>query len=104
MNTTPNKIANSMIAENCSWISNNEQSPSDNLNKSLDSATTSSSSSSRRGRPKSEILSALMMQGSTSPSAIKCKYCNRVFPRDKSLSAHLRTHTGKKNYIINILF
>jgi hypothetical protein len=40
-------------------------------------------------------LTTLMLQGSTSPSAIKCKFCNRVFPRDKSLSAHLRTHTGE---------
>lgn len=96
--TTPNKINStaSPSAENHSWFANTtdsiEQSPSscDNLNKSIDSVTTG-----RRGRPKSEILSTLMMQGSTSPSAIKCKFCNRVFPRDKSLSAHLRTHTGK---------
>lgn len=49
----------------------------------------------RRGRPRSEALTTLMIEGSTSPSAIKCTYCNRVFPREKSLQAHLRTHTGK---------
>lgn len=51
----------------------------------------------RRGRPRSEALATLMIEGSTSPSAIKCVYCNRVFPREKSLQAHLRTHTGKLN-------
>lgn len=51
----------------------------------------------RRGRPRSEALTTLMIEGSTSPSAIKCTYCNRVFPREKSLQAHLRTHTGKLN-------
>lgn len=102
MNTTPSKninfAASPSTAENYGWLSNVEESPSSNenqqLNKSLDSAT-SGGSASRRGRPKSEILSTLMAQGTTSPSAIKCKFCNRVFPRDKSLSAHLRTHTGQ---------
>lgn len=56
---------------------------------------TSDSRESRRGRPRSEALSTLMIEGSTSPSSIKCSYCNRVFPREKSLQAHLRTHTGK---------
>lgn len=48
----------------------------------------------RRGRPRSEALPTLMDEGSTSPSAIRCSFCNRVFPREKSLQAHLRTHTG----------
>lgn len=83
-----------------SWIPNTEESPTSSdetqrlqenqLNRSFDGAP-----GSKRGRPKSELLTTLMIQGSTSPSAIKCKFCNRVFPRDKSLSAHLRTHTGK---------
>lgn len=51
--------------------------------------------SHRRGRPRADALTNLMMQGSTSPSSIKCTYCNRVFPREKSLQAHLRTHTGE---------
>lgn len=46
------------------------------------------------GRPRSEALTTLMIEGSSSPSSIKCSYCNRVFPREKSLQAHLRTHTG----------
>lgn len=53
----------------------------------------------RRGRPRSEALTTLMIEGSTSPSAIKCGFCNRVFPREKSLQAHLRTHTGMIVYI-----
>nr|CAD7424436.1 unnamed protein product [Timema monikensis] len=55
---------------------------------------------SKRGRPRAEIISHLIVEGSTSPSAIKCTYCNRVFPREKSLQAHLRTHTertGREN-------
>lgn len=48
----------------------------------------------RRGRPRAEVLTTLIKQGSTSPSSIKCSYCHRVFPREKSLQAHLRTHTG----------
>lgn len=48
----------------------------------------------RRGRPKAAVITNLMIEGSTSASAIKCRYCSRVFPREKSLQAHLRTHTG----------
>lgn len=51
--------------------------------------------SHRRGRPRADAITNLMQQGSTSPSSIKCSYCSRVFPREKSLQAHLRTHTGK---------
>lgn len=52
--------------------------------------------SHRRGRPRADALTNLMKQGSTSPSHIKCKVCLRVFPREKSLQAHLRTHTGSE--------
>uniref|UniRef100_A0A182MFX1 C2H2-type domain-containing protein n=1 Tax=Anopheles culicifacies TaxID=139723 RepID=A0A182MFX1_9DIPT len=55
-------------------------------------------SENKRGRPRSEALTTLMVEGSISPSAIKCKFCNRVFPREKSLQAHLRTHTGERPY------
>lgn len=48
----------------------------------------------RRGRPRAEVLNTLILAGSSSASAIKCRYCFRVFPREKSLQAHLRTHTG----------
>lgn len=59
------------------------------------SATGNGSESHRRGRPRADALTNLMEQGSTSPSSIKCTFCHRVFPREKSLQAHLRTHTGK---------
>ncbi|KAF5287234.1 hypothetical protein FQR65_LT12278 [Abscondita terminalis] len=53
---------------------------------------------SRRGRPRAELLNTLILEGSSSPSSIKCTYCGRVFPREKSLQAHLRTHTGERPY------
>jgi hypothetical protein len=91
-------------SDEASWLPNPEESPSSSdesqrlvenqLNRSFDGP------GSKRGRPKSELLTTLMQMGSTSPSAIKCKFCNRVFPRDKSLSAHLRTHTGNFSFII----
>lgn len=52
----------------------------------------------RRGRPRSDIVKNLVIAGKASPSSIKCQYCARVFPREKSLQAHLRTHTGEKPY------
>ena len=110
---TPNKtnflqheISNESIispSDQVSWHLNSEESPNSNdesqklqenqLNQSFEGPA-----GSKRGRPKSELLTTLMIVGSTSPSAIKCKFCNRVFPRDKSLSAHLRTHTGKFSF------
>lgn len=56
--------------------------------------TNSSGRENRRGRPRSETLPSLIYEGVTSPSSIKCRFCNRTFPREKSLQAHLRTHTG----------
>ncbi|XP_037526579.1 zinc finger protein 367 [Rhipicephalus sanguineus] len=53
----------------------------------------------RRGRPRLDTITSLIREGSSSPSNIKCKVCNRVFPRDKSLQAHMRTHTGEKPYV-----
>lgn len=93
--------------ESGSPVSSCGGSPTDcDLNKSFTKSDTKysgqdlkSESNSKRGRPRSEALTSLMIQGSTSPSAIKCKFCNRVFPRDKSLQAHLRTHTGQSIYL-----
>ena len=39
----------------------------------------------KRGRPRADVITHLIHQGSASPNAIKCKICNRVFPREKSL-------------------
>ncbi|XP_076335062.1 zinc finger protein 367-like isoform X3 [Tachypleus tridentatus] len=48
----------------------------------------------RRGRSRLVTLTNLILEGSSSGSTIKCHICNRVFPRGKSLQAHLWTHTG----------
>ncbi|XP_076055412.1 uncharacterized protein LOC143033807 [Oratosquilla oratoria] len=52
----------------------------------------------KRGRPRADAITNLIIEGSQSPSSIKCHICNRVFPREKSLQAHLRTHTGERPY------
>ncbi|XP_043569477.1 zinc finger protein 367 isoform X2 [Chiloscyllium plagiosum] len=48
----------------------------------------------RRGRPRAELIRDLINEGEHSSSRIRCNICNRVFPREKSLQAHKRTHTG----------
>ncbi|KAG7170931.1 uncharacterized protein LOC121863778 [Homarus americanus] len=53
---------------------------------------------SKRGRPRADAINSLIIEGAQSPSSIKCQICNRVFPREKSLQAHLRTHTGERPY------
>lgn len=60
--------------------------------------TPKSSKSVKRGRPKLDDISGLILTGSNSRSAIKCETCYRVFPREKSLAAHMRTHTGERPY------
>ena len=42
-------------------------------------------SASKRGRPRADVITHLILEGSSSPSEIKCKQCYRVFPREKSL-------------------
>ena len=48
----------------------------------------------RRGRPRADVITSLIFKGAVSMSQIRCNTCNRVFPREKSLQAHMRTHTG----------
>ncbi|XP_014256864.1 zinc finger protein 367-like [Cimex lectularius] len=60
--------------------------------------TSPRSSESRRGRPKAAAISNLIIEGATSQSGIRCEVCSRVFPRDKSLQAHRRVHTGERPY------
>ena len=43
----------------------------------------------KRGRPRADVITHLIHQGSASPNAIKCKVCNRVFPREKSLQVKI---------------
>ncbi|XP_061881471.1 zinc finger protein 367 [Entelurus aequoreus] len=53
----------------------------------------------RRGRPRAETVRELINEGETSSSRIRCNICHRVFPREKSLQAHKRTHTGERPYL-----
>lgn len=94
LHTTPTRINNCQRTQLTSPSSNSEiSSPSFSYNSPSPSNTklsSGSSSSSKRGRPKSENLTNLIIEGKGSPSAIKCRFCGRVFPRDKSLNAHER--------------
>ena len=49
----------------------------------------------KRGRPKAAMIHTLINKGHSVESSIRCRHCSRVFPREKSLAAHMRTHTGK---------
>ncbi|XP_043915638.1 zinc finger protein 367 [Protopterus annectens] len=53
----------------------------------------------RRGRPRAEMVRDLIHEGEHSSSRIRCNICSRVFPREKSLQAHKRTHTGERPYL-----
>ncbi|KAM6965025.1 zinc finger protein 367 [Aplochiton taeniatus] len=53
----------------------------------------------RRGRPRADTVRELINEGESSASRIRCNICNRVFPREKSLQAHKRTHTGERPYL-----
>ncbi|XP_062984832.1 zinc finger protein 367 [Elgaria multicarinata webbii] len=53
----------------------------------------------RRGRPRADTVRDLINEGEHSSSRIRCNVCNRVFPREKSLQAHKRTHTGERPYL-----
>ncbi|RZF40964.1 hypothetical protein LSTR_LSTR013219 [Laodelphax striatellus] len=56
---------------------------------------------SKRGRPKSSAIISLISEGNKSDSLLKCSFCQRVFPRRKSLNSHIRTHTGHRPYQCN---
>ncbi|XP_012672920.2 zinc finger protein 367 [Clupea harengus] len=53
----------------------------------------------RRGRPRADTVRELISEGENSNSRIRCNICQRVFPREKSLQAHKRTHTGERPYL-----
>lgn len=108
LNLTPNRMMNLNSARITSCIispqatcespeSSNCESPE--FNGECVTPGSSGRENNRRGRPRSEILPTLIFEGVTSPSSIKCKFCNRAFPREKSLQAHLRTHTGERPYL-----
>ncbi|XP_074021612.1 zinc finger protein 367-like [Numenius arquata] len=53
----------------------------------------------RHGQPRADTVRDLINEGEHSSSRIRCNICNRVFPREKSLQAHKRTHTGERPYL-----
>ncbi|XP_037071418.1 transcription factor btd-like [Pollicipes pollicipes] len=53
----------------------------------------------RRGRPRSEDIELLQNVGKRARSLIQCKFCFREFPREKSLQAHIRVHTGERPFM-----
>ncbi|NWV00812.1 ZN367 protein, partial [Upupa epops] len=61
--------------------------------------TVSLQDGTRRGRPRADTVRDLISEGELSNSRIRCNICNRVFPREKSLQAHTRTHTGERPYL-----
>lgn len=87
---TPN-IKRSQISESL----NNEQAA---LSCLTPTGITVTPTSSKRGRPRADVISTLQYVGSNSNCTIRCRICHRVFPREKSLQAHLRTHTGERPY------
>lgn len=94
--TSPEKsYASSGVVSFDGELVNHIESHSHSLSKEPTSIREQSRNENKRGRPKAAVISNLMIEGSNSVSDIKCKFCCRVFPREKSLQAHLRTHTGK---------
>ncbi|CAI9611691.1 unnamed protein product, partial [Staurois parvus] len=67
--------------------------------RSLNSFGSLSQDGIRRGRPRAETVRDLISEGEHSSSRIRCNICKRVFPREKSLQAHKRTHTGERPYL-----
>lgn len=57
----------------------------------------------KRGRPPANAIQTLITQGSVADSSIRCRFCSRVFPREKSLQAHMRTHTGLRYVLMYVI-
>ena len=62
--------------------------------------------SGKRGRPRADHISHLILEGTSSPSGIKCKVCNRIFPREKSLQVNicLRNKTPSRFIVLSRKF
>lgn len=67
---------------------------SDSLISGDNSSTPEKPAKGKIGRPRKAELQHLQKEGEQSPSEMKCLVCKRVFPRIKSLEAHMRIHTG----------
>ena len=58
----------------------------------------------KRGRPSAERVNILIEEGENIlDDYLKCPFCHRIFPRDKSLNAHIKTHT-RKFFLIKLRF
>lgn len=75
------------------------QTPTTPTGTPLDYSPTSPNVIPPRGRPRADVVNILMKEGRNSYSSIRCDVCNRVFPREKSLQAHKRTHSGERPYV-----
>lgn len=80
--STPSSTGTNVTSPSCSQSSNPEESQKSGKNKN------------RVGRPKKSDVEQLQAEGEVSTSEMKCLVCKRVFPRIKSLEAHMRIHTG----------
>ena len=68
-----------------------ETPPPNKIRRESGSVPAADGSASKRGRPRADVINHLILEGSSSPSEIKCKACYRVFPREKSLQVRRRT-------------
>ena len=76
---------------------NNSSTPSSSQSSNSEESSQKSESGknkNRVGRPKKSDVQQLQAEGEISTSEMKCLVCKRVFPRIKSLEAHMRIHTG----------
>ena len=79
--STPQRLQNSVMATPESMPISSPPDPQA-LNMSMDKSLTDSG---KRGRPRADLITSLIQEGTSSPSGIKCSICGRVFPREKSL-------------------
>ena len=78
IDTTPQRLLSSAMATPESLATSTpEQTKNLSAEKNADSG--------KRGRPRADVITTLIQEGSSSPSGIKCRICGRVFPREKSL-------------------
>ena len=61
------------------------QSNSNILDSNADARNRALQDSGKRGRPRADHISHLILEGTNSPSGIRCRVCSRIFPREKSL-------------------